>query len=192
MRQRGQVNARIFLLHGLLGALIFLVAQSRIFVLCRLQHTIFLYGQRLSFVGQWQVALGEQCQIARAVGHHVVDVYQQVSLILRFHHLHANQRFVAHYVERSAESMMRISVELLVRHLVPRYHQLLRVVHKLSRFAIVVYQETDAQLRSRLIDSLHRFFHTVRVHIVRQGHDAWNVILHHMRILQTVVKHTQL
>ena len=82
-RQCCQVDTGIFLRHHRLGALVLFIAQTSRFVLSSIQYAIFLWRQGLALVGQWQVALREEHQIACAVGNEVMDVQQHIAFPFR-------------------------------------------------------------------------------------------------------------
>ena len=162
------------------------------FVLGSLQHAVFLCGQRLSLVCQRQVALGEERQVACAIGHHMMDVHQQVVRFGCGHDLSPYQRLIAHDVEGAAKAVVSIVLEVSFRHLATHHCQFLFVIDRLPRFAIFVDEEADAQFFSCRKDGLHGSLHAVAVDFICQGNDARDVVLHHLRIFQAVVKDAQL
>ena len=191
-RQCGQIQACIFLLHHALGTLVLVVTQAGILVGGSLQHAVLLHGQGLALVGQRQVALREQNQITRTVSHHVVDVHQQVVLRGGRYQFSPDERLIAHDVEGAAEAVVGIVLEVSFRHPATRDGQRLAIVDILAGLAVVIDDKAYPQFLPRRENGLYGGLHAVKVNVAGQGHDARDVILHHIRILHAVIEDSQL
>ena len=131
---------------------------------------------------------GEENKIACAIGHHVVDVHQQVILLWRLHELSPYQRFVAHDVKGTAKTVMGIVLEVGFRHLMMDDCQCLLVIDILSRLSFFINEEADAQFLSCRKDSLQSSFQMVGINVINQRDDTGDVVLHHLGEFQAVVK----
>ena len=87
---------------------------------------------------------------------------------------------------------MGILLEIGFCHLATSYGQPLVVVDKLSRFALLVDEEADAQFLSCRKDGLKSYLQAVEVDVVCQGDNTRNIILLYLWIFQAVVKDAQL
>ena len=164
-----------------------LEAAHRVFATVGAQRTV-----DVAVVGGEQLIEDVHAQIACAVGHHVVDVHQQVILPGCRHQLSPDQRLVAHDVERAAKAVVGILLEVGFGHLAAHHGQRLVLIDILAGLAILVDQEARFQLLPCREDGLKGGLHAVEVDVVTQGHDTGNVILHHLRILHAVIKHAKL
>ena len=188
-RQRCQLHAGIFLIHHSLRLLVFLIAETCCLVFCGIQHAIFLHRQRLAFVCQRHIALRKKRQKACAISQHVMDIHQQIAVFRRGNQLNAKKRLLTHEVERTAETMIGILLEVGFAHLATHNRKLLVFIHILTRLAFLIDKETDFQFRPCLKNRPKSSLNTVEVDIVCQLRDARNVILHYFRIFQAVVEH---
>ena len=85
--------------------------------------------------------------------------------------------------------MIGILLEVCFRHLAAYYSQFLVLIHILTRLTIPVDEKAHTEFRPCGEYCLYGLLHTIKVNIVSQLGDTRNIILHHLRILQAVIKH---
>ena len=88
--------------------------------------------------------------------------------------------------------MMSVVIKSLLRHLAAYDGQPFSVIHILARFTVLVDEKAHTEFRPRGENCLYGLLHAIKVNIVSQLGDTRNIILHHLRIFQAVVKHAQL
>ena len=120
----------------------------------------------------------------------MVDIQQHIVFpFWRCDQFHTKQRLFAHDVKRTAKAVIGILSEVCFRHLTLDDGQLFRLIYILTWLAVVIDEESYAQLRPFGKNRLNGLFHTVKVNIISQFSDTRNIVLHHLRKLQAVIEH---
>ena len=87
---------------------------------------------------------------------------------------------------------MGILLEVGFGHLATHDVQRLVVVNILSGLAVIVNDEAYFQFLPCCENSLQGSLDTIEINVVGEGHDTWDVVLHHFRIFHAVIENAQL